>query len=155
AQIVPEIGRWSAAAAGAPHDDSAETRFRLFDAAALFLQRVAQAQPIVVVLDDLHWADAASLRLLQFLARELADARLLVVGTCRETGRTPSHPLSQCLGELARLEAFQRVELHGLATPDIARFIEATTGAPPVPALVDTVAEQTGGNPFFMTELVR
>jgi DNA-binding winged helix-turn-helix (wHTH) protein len=154
AQIVPEIGRWL------PHpveadDDSAESRFRLFDAAALFLQRVAATQPIVVVLDDLHWADAASLRLLQFLARELAEARLLVLGTYRETGRTAAHPLSQCLAELARLDAFQRVELHGLATPDIARFIEATTGTPPVPALVDTVAEQTGGNPFFMTELVR
>jgi DNA-binding winged helix-turn-helix (wHTH) protein/tetratricopeptide (TPR) repeat protein len=156
AQLVPEVTRWlshSAAAMTLPESD--QTRFRLFDSATAFLKQTAQEQPLVIVLDDLHWADTASLLLLQFLARELNGARLLVVGTYRNVRRAADHPLSHCLGELARIDTCQRIDLDGLKQPDVARFIEATTGMTPRPALVEKVAEQTGGNPFFMTELVR
>jgi predicted ATPase/DNA-binding winged helix-turn-helix (wHTH) protein len=142
-------------AAATPLPESDQTRFRLFDSATAFLKQTAQAQPLVIVLDDLHWADTASLLLLQFLARELNGARLLVVGTYRNIRRAADHPLSHCLGELARIDTCQRIDLDGLKQPDVARFIEATTGMTPRPALVEKVAEQTGGNPFFMTELVR
>jgi DNA-binding winged helix-turn-helix (wHTH) protein/tetratricopeptide (TPR) repeat protein len=154
-QLVPEISRWLPHAVAAPELDSDQSRFRLFDSTTAFLRRTADAQPVAIILDDLHWADAGSLLLLQFLAHELNGARLLVLATYRDVRRASDHPLTQCLGELARLDACQRIELEGLQPPDIARFIEATTGSTPKAALVDAVAEQTGGNPFFMTELVR
>jgi DNA-binding winged helix-turn-helix (wHTH) protein/tetratricopeptide (TPR) repeat protein len=155
AQLVPETRRWLSDPPADPAGDASETRFRLFDSASAFLRRAAQTQPVVIVLDDLHWADPASLLLLQFVARELGAARLLVLGTYRDVRRSAAHPLGRCLSELTRLETCQCLELQGLASTDIARFIEATTGIPPASALVERVAEQTGGNPFFMTEYVR
>ena len=86
AEIVPEIRlRMPDIEAPAALRDPSETRFRLFGSIARFLSNVSQRQPLVLVLDDLHWADVPSLRLLEFLAMEIADSRLLVVGTYRET----------------------------------------------------------------------
>ena len=155
AQIVPELSRWLPPTADPPTSDAAQTRFRLFDSASAFLRRAAEAHPLVIILDDLHWADTASLLLLEFVARELGTARLLVLGTCRNLPRAATHPLNHCLGELARVDACHRIELHGLPPADIASFLEATTGTPAARSLVDRVAEQTGGNPFFLTELAR
>src|SRR3954471_9399224 len=69
--------------------------FRFFDSITPFLKNVAQREPLVLFLDDLHWADGPSLRLLQFLARELSDSRMLVVGTYRDVSLGRKHPLSQ------------------------------------------------------------
>jgi len=154
AQLVPEIAAWLPQAPPALDAESDRARFTLFDSCAAFLRRAAAAEPLVIILDDLHWADAASLLLLHFVARECGAARLLLIGTYRDERRDAAHPLTRCLGELARLDACQRLELRGLTTAEIARFIEASTGAVPMPTVLDAVVEQTGGNPFFMTELV-
>ncbi len=79
----------------------------------------ARPQPIVLVLDDLHWADAPSLLLLQFLARQMRDARLLVLGAYRDVELRRQHPLAEVLGELAREPCCQRVALRGLAREDV------------------------------------
>jgi len=80
------------------------------------------------VLDDLHWADKPSLLLLQFVARELAGSRLLLMGTYRDMELSRQHPLAESLGELTRERMFQRVLLRGLSREDVARFIEVATG---------------------------
>ena len=82
--------------------DPQQARFRLFDAIAGFLQRASASSPLVLVLDDLNWADKESLLLLEYLARELADAHLLLVGTYRDVDLSRRHPLSQTLGEARR-----------------------------------------------------
>ncbi len=71
-----------------------QARFRLFDSITTFLKTASQARPLVLMLEDLHWADGPSLLLLQFLARELEESRLLVVGTYRDVEVTRQHPLT-------------------------------------------------------------
>ena len=136
-------------------EDPEQTRFRLFDSVAAFLKGASRTQPLVLMLDDLHWADKPSLLLLEFVARELAGARLLLVGTYRDVELNRRHPLAQSLGELTRERLFQRVLLRGLSGEDVARFIEATSGIRPPEGLVAAVHTQTEGNPLFVTEVVR
>ena len=88
-------------------------------------------QPTLLVLDDLHWADAPSLRLLEFLAPELAGSRLLLVGTYRPTELSRQHPLSDTLGGLARAPHVARIHLAGLSAEEVHDFIAAATGTKP------------------------
>src|SRR5262249_23258381 len=125
------------------------------DSITTFLKNAARNQPLVLVLDDLHWADKPSLLLLQFLVSELRGARLLVIGTYRDVELRRQHPLSQTLGELAREQLSQRIVLRGLAPEDVARFIEITAGLTPHQAVVEAVYKETEGSPFFVNEVVR
>ena len=135
--------------------DPQQARFRLFDAVSGFLTRASRSRPLVIVLDDLNWADKGSLLLLEFVARELAETRVLLVGTYRDIELSRGHPLAQTLGELSRERLFERVLLRGLAHEDVARFIEAACGFEPELALVRAIDAQTEGNPFFVGEVVR
>ena len=132
-----------------------QARFRLFDSITAFLKSAGRRQPIVLVLDDLHWADHPSLLLLEFVARELASARVMVIGTYRDADLSRQHPLSRSLGELNRERLFQRVLLRGLDQEDVARFIELASGVTPPPGMLEAVHRQTEGNPLFVTEVVR
>ena len=136
-------------------DDPEQARFRLFDSITAFLKTASRGQPLVVILDNLHWADKPSLLLLEFLAQELADSRLLVIGTYRDVDLSRQHPLVETLGELTREHLFQRVLLRGLSQDDVGRFIEITSGITPPRGLVRAVHTQTEGNPLFVTEVVR
>jgi class 3 adenylate cyclase len=155
AQLVTEVHDRLGPLEPPPQLEPEQARFRLFDAITTFLRGAAVARPIVLVLDDLHWADAPSLLLLQFLARELRDARILVVGTYRDVELGRRHPLAQALGELARERLSSRVLLRGFSSNDVGRFIEAAASASPPPGLVAAVTEHTEGNPFFVSEVVR
>ncbi len=108
----------------------------------------------IMTFEDLHWADPLTWDLFDFLARNLADERVVLVGTYRanEVSANASH--RRRLGELARLPAVQRVHLAGLARVDVAIRIETMTGRPAPHALVDDVFARGQGNPFFTTELV-
>ncbi len=139
-----------------PHiDDPESARFRLFDSITTFLKAASQRQPLVMVLDDLHWSDQPSLSLMQFLVRELTGARMLLVGTYRDVELNRRHPLAEALGNLTRERLFNRVLLRGLNHTDVERFIEVTSGLTPPASLVDAVHTQTEGNPLFVTEIVR
>ena len=109
----------------------------------------------VLMLDDLHWADQPSLMLLQFVARELGGARLLLVGTYRDVELSRQHPLAETLGELTRERLLQRVLLRGLSREDTGRFIHGSAGETPPQDLVETIHARTQGNPFFVIEVVR
>jgi predicted ATPase len=130
-------------------------RFRLFDAMTSCLRSAAADRGLVVVLDDLHWADQASLLLLGFVAGELADTRLLVIGTYRDVEVDRRHPLSGTLAELYRQPATSHLSLSGLDQGEVGRFIAGVTGTDPALDLVAAVHGQTEGNPFFVSELVR
>src|SRR5918999_38549 len=134
---------------------SEQARFRLFDSITTFLKNAAKSQPLMLVLDDLHWADKPSLLLLQFLARQLTESRLLVVGCYRDMELSRQHPLSESLAQLSRLPVFQRELLLGMSREDSGQFIEMTAGVRPSPQLVETIYARTEGNPFFTAEVVR
>ncbi|MEK6323100.1 MAG: protein kinase [Acidobacteriota bacterium] len=155
AQVVLEIKEQLPDLPPPPSLEPEQARFRLFDSVTTFLKNASRRQPLVIILDDLHWADKPSLLLLQFLARELKDACILVIGTYRDIELGRQHPLSQTLGELSRQGLSARITLRGLTEQDVARFIEMTTGIEPPEHLVRTVYQQTEGNPFFLSEIVR
>ena len=124
-------------------------RFRLFDAVVSAVTSVAARRPLLLVLDDLHWADASTLRLLQHLV-EHASGALVVVGT-RRAHPEPAGPLRELGEALARRDAL-RLELQGLTVEDVAALAGAT-GTPAAGA--HAVRDRTGGNPFFVLELLR
>lgn len=136
-------------------DDPAAARFRLFDAFTSFLRTASQDQPLILILDDLHWSDEPSLALLEFVAREIGQSRVLIVGTYRDMELNRRHPLTVTLGDLSRERLFERVLLRGLTQQDIARFIEIAAGLAPPAELSATVHRHTEGNPLFVTEVVR
>jgi len=155
AQVVSDVRERIPNLAEPPQLDPEQARFRLFDSISMFLRSASRGQPLVVVLDDLHWADKPSLLLLQFLAREIRSSRLLILATYRDVELRRQHPLAQTLAELAREQISSRIVLRGLTEQDIARYIEMTAGTPAPADLVRTVFRETEGNPFFVSEIVR
>ncbi|MCI0437907.1 MAG: AAA family ATPase, partial [Chloroflexi bacterium] len=126
-----------------------------FDSITTFLKRASHGQPLVIVLDNLHWADASSLRLLEFFAQELSVARLLLIGTYRDVDVSRGHPLYSVLGELARVRGFQRVLLRGLSEDEVSGVIEVVGGVSPTANLAALVYRETEGNPLFVGEIAR
>ena len=155
AQVMAEVRLQFPDLPTPPPLEPAEERFRFFDSLTTCLKNAAHRRPLVLLFDDLHWADKPSLLLLQFLARELREARLLVVGTYRDGVLDRQHPLTSILGDLVRLPGYQRLFLQGLSQSEVAHFIERTTGVPPTEVVVTSLHRQTEGNPFFLTEMVR
>jgi eukaryotic-like serine/threonine-protein kinase len=155
AEIVSEVRRRLPGLAPPPAVGAEQARFRLFDSVTTFLVNASRREPLVVVLDDLHWADGPSLRLLEFLAPHLGDARLLVVGMYRDTELHAQHPLTQTLFELARVRPPRRIALRGLTRAEVARYIAMTAGVEPDEVLVSAVHAKSEGNPFFVAEIVR
>jgi AAA ATPase domain len=133
--------------------DPAEA-FRVFDADTSALVAVAQLRPVVVVLDDLHWADPASLRLLEFAAQHTWFERLLLVGTYRDVEVEPAeHPLAPLLLQLVAKAT--TVTLTGLGRDEVGALMARTAGREPDPELVAEVHRRTGGNPFFVEQTAR
>ncbi|MCH8225705.1 MAG: protein kinase [Chloroflexi bacterium] len=155
AEIVSDVRERLPGLSTPPQLEPEQARFRLFDSITAFLRTASQHRPLVLVLDDLHWADHPSLLLLEFVARELSGSRLLLIGTYRDMELSRRHPLSVTLGELTRERLFQRVLLRGLSQQDVGRFIELVSGVAPPRGMVEAVHRQTEGNPLFVTEVVR
>jgi len=152
--LVPELGeRFRDLPALSTSPRSEHARFYLFDAVATLLRSAAQRTPLVLVLDDLQWADAPSLLLLQFLAHELRDVRILLLGTYREVEVRQAPAVAEILGALGR--DGHHVPLRGLGEEEVRRFLEETIGRSPAPVLVRAVHRETEGNPFFVDEIVR
>jgi tetratricopeptide (TPR) repeat protein len=127
----------------------------LFDPMTAFRRSAAAARPLVLVLDDLHAADEPSLLLLRFVARELGDSRLLIVGAYRDIDPTLADPLTTTLAELAREPVTRTLALAGLGEADVARFIELAAPGAPAADLGPAVHAETDGNPLFVSETVR
>ena len=155
AQIIPDLRQAQSALRPPVTDklDANEARFRLFDAVTNFLKIGARAHPMLIVLDDLHDADEASLALLRFIARELKGAPILIVATYRdlEVRRSPS--LSKLIGELSR-EACP-IPVRGLREPEVKKLIQFRAGQTPDAMLVAKLCAATSGNPLFVDGIVR
>ena len=117
------------------------------------LKGFSRAAPVVLVVDDLHWADEPSLLLLRFLVTELANERVLIVGAYRDFNPVGSAPVQVRLRGLA--EATERISLRGLSRSDISTLIDATADHAVPPDLVEAIYRSTAGNAFFVAEVVR
>jgi len=134
--------------------DESAIRFRTYDLAATYVRRRAAQRPLVIVIDDLHWADVSSLRLLVFLAGQLHDAAVLVIGTYRDVEMTAGdHPARPLLAELAGQA--ELIRLTGLTADEVGQLIEKVCGERPQAPLIQAVHDRTGGNPLFAQQIAR
>ncbi|MEV4514233.1 AAA family ATPase [Dactylosporangium sp. NPDC049525] len=141
-------------ATGGVQGDGDHEAFALYDAVTTALVSVSQRRPVIVVLDDLHWADPASMRLLRFATQHTWFERLLVIGTYRdaevESADHRLHPLLMPLTAKATT-----VTLTGLSRAEVGALISRTAGREPDPELLSEVHRRTGGNPFFVEQTAR
>jgi predicted ATPase len=155
AQVIPVIRERLPELPPPPRMEPEQERFRFFDSLTSFLKNAAKRQPLLLVLDDLQWADAPSLLFLQFLVRELTNTKLFLILTCRE-GEVVQQPLlTQTLAAIARTSGSQTLSLRRLTDTEVAKFMELTTGQAPPAEVSAAVFQRTEGHPFFMTEMVR
>jgi tetratricopeptide (TPR) repeat protein len=139
-----------------PSDVSAEgQRFQLFESLVALVGAIASRQPVLLVLDDLHWADKATLLMLRHLLRAALPARLLVVGTYRDTEADASQPLQELLAELRNERDVTRMPLRGLEAAAVGRVLQAWTDRLPATSAVATIRDGTEGNPFFIVEALQ
>ena len=155
AQLFPELRDQLPDLPPAAPLESEGARFRLFDSLTTFLKSVAAERPLVLVLDDLHAADEPSLLLLRFVARELGESRLLIVGAYRDVDPTVADPLRATLTELAREPVTRTLALAGLDEAEVASFIEIAAPGASASKLAAAVHAETDGNPLFVGETVR
>jgi len=143
----------------APQSSDPETeRYLLFSAVAGLLGQIAEAVPLCVVLDDLHWADAQSLALLKHLLRTIEQGSLQVIASYRESDLGKDHPLTGVLADLRRAHGIQRIVLHGLGADEVAQIMSAVAGHELDKdglELAAQIAQETDGNPFFVAEILR
>ncbi|WP_419998041.1 helix-turn-helix transcriptional regulator [Streptomyces boninensis] len=134
--------------------DPREGRARLFELTAQALERLAADRTVVLVVEDLHWADRSSRELLAYLYRSVHRARLLVVATYRSDDVHRRHPLRPFLAQLDRMRIVTRLDLRRLTREEVrAQLAGIRAVAAPDPALVARVFNRTDGNPFFVEEL--
>jgi DNA-binding CsgD family transcriptional regulator len=136
-------------------DVAAQERFRLYESVVEAIAVAAAPQGLFVLFDDIHWADAGTLRLLIHLTRNLGDTRVVVVATYRSTETASSPALRDALAALAREPSVARLRLAGLTEPEVSAQLDAVTGFAVPASVAAAVHRRTGGNPFFVGELGR
>jgi DNA-binding CsgD family transcriptional regulator/tetratricopeptide (TPR) repeat protein len=143
AMLLPELGVPAAAS----------DRATLVEAIRYALERLAADQPVLVILDDLHWSDQATLELLAALAQPLADLCALVIAAYRSDGLPRDHGIRRLRHELRRAGRLEEVALAPLAPDDVAELLALGLEATPAPSLVRSVYDATQGTAFFVEEL--
>src|SRR5205085_7616579 len=153
----PELARLLPDASADQHvQGGQETQVRVFRAVTAFLREVAEGSPLVLLLDDLHWADATSLSLLLYLGRHLEGSRILLLGTYRDAEIDREHGFEQTLRELVRERLMDEVHVRALAREGTAGLIrQRLAGQTVSDELVALVHARAAGNPFFTEELLK
>lgn len=157
-----KIGRDS----GVPLDsltmiDSAGSREEAYELIADDLRGTLEQQPALIIIEDIHWADTASLELLRHLARRVQSQPVLLVATCRSDEPEPAPGLRQLLPEIVRESRAERIELRRLDLDGVREFVQISSEPGERPSAIDWTSlshylhERSGGNPLFMTELLR
>jgi class 3 adenylate cyclase/tetratricopeptide (TPR) repeat protein len=132
-----------------------QARHYLFSCIGDYLVRATNVQPLLLVLDDLHWADDSTLLLFEHLASRLAEMPLLILGTYRDTDLDVHRPFARTLDRLARQGGVRRLSLARFDRDGVDALLAAMSGKQPPPRLVDVVATETEGVPFFVQEVYR
>jgi tetratricopeptide (TPR) repeat protein len=152
ARFVPSLaGAGPVKSEGVSQD---EERFRFMSAVADVLGAEARQHPLVLMLEDLHWADAGTASLLRYVSRKLSAEPILIVGTYRDAEVAKDHPLLTAIGDMRREAQCERVALEGLDRAAVNDLL-VTIGEQDVPGgFVDTIFDETEGNPFFIREVL-
>src|SRR4051794_31090249 len=153
--LLPEFGPPPADTIAMSGPEADAQRFRFFDAVAALLAELGAEASVVLVFDDLHWADRPTLQLLRHLVRAPAPRRGLFAGTYRESEISDRHPLHELVGDLRREGTLRRLELTGLAEAEVGELVAELASAPATESFVHALAGETEGNPFFIEEVVR
>ena len=156
-RIVPELPEHVAGLSVPVRSDPESERARLFDGVTGWLHTTAASVPVLLVLDDLHWADRPTLLLLRHLLHETTRDQLLIVGTYRSTDLDRAHPLAAMLADLRRDPHVTRLAVDGLTADGVAELMERSAGHDLDQAGVDlanAVFNETAGNPFFVGEII-
>jgi predicted ATPase len=157
ARLLPEfeafLGDFPRVAALSPEEE----RFRLFEAIAQFLVAVALWEPVVLILDDLHWTDRDSLQLFAYCGRFVGRAPLVLVGAYRDVAPDlhAEHPLLDTLALVCREAGYERIGLSGLSNGEVADYLAAASRQELLAPLVRAIHAETGGNPFYVRQLWR
>jgi DNA-binding CsgD family transcriptional regulator/tetratricopeptide (TPR) repeat protein len=156
ARLLPELaGGQPAGGSAGPPPSAGEARARLFEEFLTLLERLAVARPLVLVIEDAHWADRSSRDLLAFLiGYQRALANVLIAVTFRSDELHRTHPLRPLLAELTRIDWVERTELPRLSRGQAEELAAAVLGGFPDRALTDTLYERAEGNPLFTEELL-
>ena len=148
ARLLPQLG--SPAIGGDPET----ARGRLFGSLLLLLEQLAGERPLVLIIEDVHWADRSTADLLAFLVRALRYGPVLLVVTFRSEELSGIPALRRLIGELGRMDGVVRLELRRLSREEVAAQLEGILGRPPEPAVTGTVYQRGGGNPLFTEALL-
>ena len=155
AQLVPRIREVLPDLPELPPVPPEEERFRLLDAMAQFLISRSRRAPVVIVLDDLQWADRSTVAMLRHLLRFAHRERILLLGVYPELDLGPAHPLGDLLGFVAREAGCEHLRLKGLEPAAVTRLLAACAGHDVEDKVGEAWLRQTEGNPFFILELLR
>jgi DNA-binding SARP family transcriptional activator len=148
ARFVPELARRGPGLGEAVTGDGESERFRLFEAAGSLLANASRSWPVLLLLEDLHWADKATALLLSHVVRSIQTERVLVIGTYRDT--EPGEVLIGVLADLHRDRALERLRLGSLHRGEVANMISAWLGRAPPTHFAHALHRDTEGNPFFI-----
>jgi len=159
ARMVPALGQRLGSLPAPQSADPDTERYLLYAAAVALLDAAGAEHPVVVFLDDLHWADKPTLQLLRHVVSNTSTSRLLLIGTYRDAELSAAHPLTEALGELLREPAgVSNLALKGFDDTDVLTFMESAAGHElddSGVALAHQVYRETDGNPFFVAEVLR
>jgi class 3 adenylate cyclase len=153
-RLMPELGDRLPGLAPVAGDPEGE-RYRLFDAVATVLAAAAADAPVLLLLDDLHWADTPTLLLLRHIVRVAGTEQILVVGSHREGAPDLKPDLQEALGDLARETEVVTLKLAGLEQGSATRLIDSWAGESVPTGFARAVRAETDGNPFFIGEVLR
>ncbi|MDQ3676516.1 MAG: AAA family ATPase [Actinomycetota bacterium] len=154
-RLLPDLAPPAHATAAGPHGEDNTLRYRLFEAVAGLLCAASRRSPLLVILDDLHWADKPTLLLLRHLLRHPRLTNLLVVGTFRHVEVGRDHPLQDLLTDLRRERRYDRLTLAGLDNAATQALVADRLGREVSPEFVARLRAQTEGNVFFIEETIR
>ena len=132
-----------------------QARHYMFESVCDFFQQAAAIQPMLMVLEDLHWADESTTQLLESVARRAGRAAFLLIGTYRDVDLGPKDPFTRGIEHLARLQAVSRITLKRLVPAEVGQMLRALSGQEPPERLVRLIYSETEGVPFFVEEVYR
>jgi len=156
ASLVPELGSPGAAEVEPPRNEHERPRHQVFEAVVRLLLHAANGHRLLLVLEDLHWADVPTMLLLRQVLRRGAGSPLLVVATYSDVDVDTSGPLARLVADLRRETTLDQIRLGGLRRPEAAALVALRLGRDALDAAdVKRLCTQTGGNPFFIGELLR
>ncbi len=154
ARIVPALHEWLPGIVEPPPVPAEGERYRLLEAASNLFARIATAGPVVLMLDDLHWADKGTIGMLRQVARQAPSLALVMIGGYRDVELDRTHPLADALVTLRHETNYERIVLKGLDVTDIGELLGLVAENDVPEAFVRAISDETGGNPFFIREVM-